>query len=87
MKPAEKPIESRPFKVTRPFTPDRSIGVDVSGFCLACAAIRYGGCQVDEYGMLCLECGEPKVVGRSDAVMLLSIDIEIVDIDRDGSPA
>lgn len=76
---------TRSFIESRPFVPGLA-PIDTSGWCLACGAIRYGGCTVDVYGLLCDECGEPKVVGRSDEDLLRCIDIDIVDPQANGPP-
>ena len=70
-------IESRPFRsgVAPPGT---------SGWCLACGAIRYGGCTVDVYGVVCPECGESRVVGRTDEDLLRCLDVDIVDPQANG---
>jgi hypothetical protein len=78
-------MRARTFIESKPFIPGVA-PIDTSGWCLACAAIKYGGCRVDDYGVVCPACGEPKVVGRSDADLLRCIDIDIVDTDRDGPP-
>jgi hypothetical protein len=75
----------RPFVESRPFHPGIA-PIDTSGWCLGCGAIRYGGCTVDVYGVVCEKCKQPKVVGRLDADLLRCIDVDYVDTDRDGPP-
>ncbi len=75
----------RQFRESRPFHPGVA-PVDTSGWCLGCGAIRYGGCTVDVYGVLCPECGEPRVVGRTDEDLLRCLDIDMVDSQANGPP-
>ena len=47
-----------------------------SGICLACGAIKDGGCEPDAEGYECDECGEHKVQGIENALICGNIDIE-----------
>ena len=75
----------RPFIESRSFVPGVA-PVDTSGWCLACGAIRHGGCRVDECGFPCESCGKPRVVGRSDEDLLRCIDVDFVDPQTNGPP-
>jgi hypothetical protein len=54
-----------------------------NGVCLACGEIQFGGCEPDARNYLCESCGEHKVFGIEEALMMGRITIDEGDEDGD----
>jgi len=63
-------VMSRPFLVGL-------AAPDQSGWCTVCLSIRYGGCEPNVYGFACQSCGRHCVVGRTDAIMVRCLDVDL----------
>lgn len=53
-----------------PLAESQMFGLENPGVCLACGAER-DGCEPDASGYECYECGENKVMGATDLMMII----------------
>jgi hypothetical protein len=47
-----------------------------NGACLACGEIQYGGVEPDAREYICESCGQPKVYGLEELLLMGSIEVE-----------
>lgn len=62
--------ESITIERITPLAESQMFGLENPGVCLACGAER-DGCEPDAHNYECYECGQHKVMGATDLMMML----------------
>lgn len=64
------PVKKKPLVVSCSMEEFRDHSNSMDGICLACGEWSEGGCEPDARGYPCDSCGEDRVMGAEDAMIL-----------------